>query len=77
MKQLDGVARGHVGQTIDTAGYAVLESCIRQALAVEVTRVRRKSVDVRDADYARGFADACEWVLKLPETILNGNSSGA
>lgn len=75
-KPLDGVARGHLQQTVGTAGYAILEARIQQALAGEVGKLRRKGHDQRESDYSRGWADCCEWLLRLPEEIL-GNSPGA
>lgn len=75
-KPLDGVARGHLQQTVNTAGYAILEQRIAQALAGELAKLRRKGVEQRESDYSRGWADACEWMLRLPAEIL-GNSPGA
>lgn len=70
MKPLDAVQRGHVDETARTAGYAVLEEQVRQALRREELRLRARGLSERDADCARGFIEACEWMLRLPEDLL-------
>lgn len=77
-KPLDGVARGHIGQTVETAGYAIIEERVRQALRLEAAKLQRKGLSERESDHARGYIEACEWFLRLPGEILrSGNSSGA
>jgi len=77
-KPLDGVVRGHVQQTVQTAGYAIVEDRVRLAFLREAAKLQRKGVSERDSDHARGFIEACEWFLRLPMEILqDGNSPGA
>lgn len=67
--RLDGIDAQHVGETLDTRGWRLIDARIRKTVDGKMRDLVRPSDQVATA-HLRGFIEGLELALKVPDILI-------